>query len=149
LAWGGFGIGRNNVELIPKPMLTFNKNYFGLTILILSTEILIALFVDDAFARPYVGDALATILVYCFLKSFLKLQVLPVAIFALVFSFAIEFLQFLNIVERLGITSKVIRTVIGASFSWLDMLTYTAGIAIVLIAETLAKKEIKTAPDTR
>jgi hypothetical protein len=129
-------------------MLTFNKNYFGFAILIFCIEVLIALFVNDSFVRPYLGDVLVVILIYCFLKSFLKLPVLTVATFVLVFSFTIEFLQFLNIVEKLHLEkSKIARTVLGTSFSWIDLLTYIAGIAIVIAVEKYwLKKEIKTAP---
>lgn len=117
-------------------MLTFNKNYFVFTILIFFTEVLIALYVNDAFVRPYLGDVLVVILIYCFLKSFLKLPVLPVAIFVLLFAFGIELLQFLNIVEKLHLeNSRIARTVIGTSFSWIDLLTYIAGIAIVIVIE--------------
>jgi hypothetical protein len=127
-------------------MLTFNKNYFGFAILIFFIEVLIALFVNDSFIRPYLGDVLVVILIYCFLKSFLKLPVITVAIFVLFFSFAIEFLQFLNIVEKLHLEkSKLARTVIGTSFSWIDLLTYIAGIVIVIVVEKYRlKKEIKT-----
>ncbi|ESU28301.1 hypothetical protein FLJC2902T_16510 [Flavobacterium limnosediminis JC2902] len=126
-------------------MLTFNKNYFGLTILIFFIEVLIALFVHDSFVRPYLGDVLVVILIYCFLKSFLNLPVLTAAVSVLVFAFTIEFLQFLNIVEKLSLEkSKLARTVIGTSFSWIDLLTYIAGIAIVIAVEKYwLKKEIK------
>ncbi|MFV5695176.1 DUF2809 domain-containing protein [Flavobacterium sp. LB3P122] len=125
-------------------MLTFNKKYFGFAILFFLIEVLIALFVNDRFVRPYLGDVLVVILIYCFLKSFLKLPVLTVALFVLIFSFAIEFLQFLNIVEKLHLEkSKIARTVIGTSFSWIDLLTYIAGIAIVIAVEKylIKKKE--------
>ncbi|MFV5697936.1 DUF2809 domain-containing protein [Flavobacterium sp. ZT3R17] len=126
-------------------MLTFNKNYFGFAILIFLIEVLIALFVHDRFVRPYLGDVLVVILIYCFLKSFLKLPILTVALFVLLFSFTIEFLQFLNIVEKLHLEkSKIARTVIGTSFSWIDLLTYITGIAIVIIIEKYwLKNEIK------
>lgn len=117
-------------------MLTFNRNYFALAILFFIIEVLIALFVNDRFIRPYLGDVLVVILIYCFLRSFLKLPILTVAISVLVFSFAIEFLQYLNIVEKLGLEkSKIARTVIGTSSSWLDLLTYIVGIAIVIVVE--------------
>lgn len=117
-------------------MLTFNRNYFVLAILLFIIEVLIALFVNDRFIRPYLGDVLVVILIYCFLRSFLKLPILTVAISVLVFSFAIEFLQYLNIVEKLGLEkSKIARTIIGTSSSWLDLLTYIVGIAIVIIVE--------------
>ncbi len=132
-------------------MITFNKNYFGLASLIFGIEVLIAFYVTDNFVRPYLGDVLVVILIYCFLKSFLKLPVLIAALLVLAFSFAIEYLQFLHIVEKLGLEkSKMARTVIGTSFGWIDLLAYIVGIAIVLIVEKYwLKKEIKTAANSR
>jgi hypothetical protein len=126
-------------------MITFNKNYFGFAILTFIIEVLIALYIHDPFVRPYLGDVLVVILMYCFLKSFLKLPVLTVAVAVLIFSFTIEFLQYLNIVATLGLEkSKIARTVIGTSFSWIDFLTYIIGITIVLGVEKYwLKKEIK------
>lgn len=127
-------------------MLTFNKHYFGFAVLIFIIEVMIALFVNDNFVRPYLGDVLVVILIYCFIKSFLKLPVLNVAVFVLLFSFTIEFLQFLNIVEKLHLEkSKIARTVIGTSFSWIDLLTYIIGISIVILIEKYCqKKNLKT-----
>jgi hypothetical protein len=68
-------------------MITFNKNYFGLAILIFIIEVLIALFVSDSFVRPYLGDVLVVILIYCFIKSFLRLSVLSLAMGVLVLAF--------------------------------------------------------------
>lgn len=119
-------------------MLTFNKNYFGFAFLLFFIEVLIALCLNDRFVRPYLGDVLVVILMYCFLKSFLKLPVLTVAIAVLVFAFMIEFLQFLNLVEKLGLEkSKMAKTVIGTSFSWIDLLTYVIGITIVYVIEKI------------
>lgn len=117
-------------------MITFNKNYFGLAVLIFTVEVLIALFINDNFVRPYLGDVLVVILIYCFMRSFLNLPVFTLAMFVLAFSFTIELLQYINIVEKLGLQrSKIARTVIGTSFAWIDLLAYLAGIAIVLVVE--------------
>lgn len=117
-------------------MLTFNKNYFGFAFLLFFIEVLIALYVHDPFVRPYLGDVLVVILMYSFLKSFLQLPVVSIALFVLAFSFVIEWLQYLKVVETLGLeNSKIARTILGTSFSWIDVLTYVIGIAIVLIAE--------------
>jgi len=119
-----------------KSIANFNKNYFGLAVLIFTIEVLIALFVRDNFVRPYLGDVLVVILIYCFVRSFLNLPVFTLAIGVLIFSFTLEFLQYINIVEKLGLErSKIARTVIGTSFAWIDLLAYTAGIAIVLVVE--------------
>ncbi|WP_366069085.1 DUF2809 domain-containing protein [Flavobacterium sp.] len=53
-------------------MLTFNKTYFRLASLIFTVEILIALYVHDKIIRPYFGDVLVIVLIYCFIKSFFK-----------------------------------------------------------------------------
>ena len=122
-------------------MLHFNKTYFGLTMLLFITEVLIALYVHDNFIRPYIGDVLVVILIYCFIKSFLKLKVLTAVVLVLLFSFGIETLQYLNIVEKLRLENNTIaRTVIGTSFSWMDILSYVAGLIIVLVVEKSIKK---------
>ena len=42
-------------------MIRFNKHYFGLAVIILLVEVLIALYVHDDFIRPYLGDVLVVI----------------------------------------------------------------------------------------
>ncbi|MDD2656280.1 MAG: DUF2809 domain-containing protein [Patescibacteria group bacterium] len=105
---------------------------------------MIVFFVHDNFIRPYIGDMLVVILIYCFLKSFLKFSVLNIAIFVLAFSFTIEFFQYINIIKVLNLEkSKIAQTVLGTSFSYIDLITYIIGIAIVIIIEKYwLKKEI-------
>jgi hypothetical protein len=119
-------------------MFTFNKNYFGVAALIFAIEVMIALFVRDSFVRPYLGDVLVVILIYSFIKAFLDFPVLPVAIFVLLFAFTIELLQYIHIVEILGLRdSKIVSTVLGTSFAWYDMFAYIAGFVIILIGERM------------
>ncbi|MGX7666761.1 ribosomal maturation YjgA family protein [Flavobacterium pedocola] len=127
-------------------MLTFNRTYFLLATLIFNTEVMIALFVKDTFIRPYFGDVLVVILIYCFVKSFLKIPVLPAVVSVLLFSYLIEMLQYFNIVEVLNLGhSKVARIVIGSSFEWLDLVAYTAGACLTLLVEKvkISQKIIK------
>ncbi len=117
-------------------MLTFNKRYFIFTVLLFSVEVLIALFVHDRFVRPYVGDVLVVMLMYSFIRSFFKTPVTGTAIFVLAFAFAIEVLQYLKIVEVLGLqNSKVARTMIGTFFEWRDLVAYVIGFVIILVLE--------------
>lgn len=121
-------------------MLHFNKTYFGLTAILFLIEVVIALFVKDKFIRPYLGDVLVVILIYCFVKSFVKISVFKTALGVLLFAFTIEILQYCSLVEKLKLQhNTVAKTVIGTSFSWEDILAYIAGILIVLIAEKQCK----------
>jgi hypothetical protein len=117
-------------------MFTFNKKYLILTIILFVIEVLIAVFVRDAFVRPYVGDYLVVILIYCAVRTVLNASVWKVALGVLLFSFLIETLQYFHIVNRLGLENNVVaRTVIGYGFEWLDFVAYTMGILTVLAFE--------------
>jgi len=124
-------------------MFTFNKKYFYAALLLFLTEVFIALFVRDKFIRPYFGDVLVVIMLYCFVKSFFDVPALKVAIGVLVFACCIEFLQYLNIVGKMGLQHSVIaNTIIGNYFAWKDILAYVAGFLVVLLVEIfLVKKE--------
>lgn len=123
-------------------MCQFNRNYFLLTILLFLTEIAIAMYVHDDFIRPYFGDFLVVILLYCFVKSFIKVSVLIAASLVLVLSFGIEIAQYFNMVEKLGLQhSKIARVVLGNSFAWMDLLAYVLGILTVIGLETFRLKK--------
>ena len=125
-------------------MLTFNLKYFLLAIIFFITEVFIALFVHDGFIRPYVGDYLVVMLIYCAVKTFVKASPLKTAAGVLIFSYVVEVLQYLDIVERLGLSGNVIaKTVIGYGFEWWDILAYTLGVITILIMEQQTKKFYK------
>lgn len=116
----------------------FSRAYFAWAVILFITEVLIAIYLKHGFIRAYVGDVLVVILIYCFIKAFFRLPVLPVAIGVLLFAFTIETLQYFNIVDKIGLShSRLAVIVIGNSFSWGDMLTYIIGIVIVLLAEKI------------
>ncbi|MEZ4955241.1 MAG: DUF2809 domain-containing protein [Saprospiraceae bacterium] len=115
---------------------SFNKNYFLATLLLFLIEVGIALFVKDRFIRPYFGDFLVVILLYCFLKSFWNETPLKAGVYVLVFAFAIEIGQYFQLVKLIGLNhSELARTVIGTGFDWGDLVAYTLGILLVLILE--------------
>lgn len=126
-------------------MLRFNKTYFLLTILLFCTEVFIALFVHDNFIRPYFGDVLVVILIYCFIQTFFNLSKTKTAIYVLLFAFLIETLQYFNFITFLGLEkNKVAKTVIGNSFSFHDLLAYVVGILITLGIEKIVSKKKET-----
>jgi glycopeptide antibiotics resistance protein len=113
-------------------MLRFHKGYFLAATGLLLLEIFIALFVHDRFIRPYAGDFLATILLYCLLGSFFRASEWRLAGVALLISYIIEGLQYIDLLGRLGWHSRVARIVFGSHFEWGDMLAYTLGGAVAL-----------------
>jgi hypothetical protein len=118
-------------------MIRFNLKYFLLAVLLFIIEVLIALYVHDQIIRPYVGDLLVVILMYCAVKSILKVSVLRTAIAVLLFSYVIETLQYLEFIEFVGLQNNTLAsTVFGVGFSWIDMIAYTLGFAVILLAET-------------
>jgi len=119
-------------------VIKFNLKYFALAILLFIIETLIALFVNDGFIRPYFGDVLVVGLIYCFIKSFLNLEMLNTVTLVLAFSFLIEYLQYLNFVAILGWeNSKLANTVLGNSFAWEDIIAYTFGAVSIILIEKM------------
>ncbi|PZR30112.1 MAG: DUF2809 domain-containing protein [Azospira oryzae] len=125
-------------------MIVFNKTYFILSLLLFFIEVFIAVFIHDAIVRPYIGDLLVVILLYCMIRSVLNVSVWKTCWFVLAFSFLIELLQYFNIVTFLGLQDYALaRVVIGTSFQWIDLIAYTAGIIIVLLVESWKASDVK------
>jgi hypothetical protein len=117
-------------------LIRFAKKYFFLTVLLFITEVLIALFIHDNFVRPYAGDYLVVVLIYCFFMSFVSAPVWKIALATLLFSYLIETLQYFNLVGILGLQhSRIANIIIGNSFAWADILAYTLGIFTVVGVE--------------
>lgn len=123
-------------------MLKFRPAYFIAAIIIFIIEVLIALYIHDDIIRPYIGDTLVVILIYCFLRAFINSAPWKIATFTLLFAYTVEILQYFNIIEKLGLeNSKLARVVIGTSFAWTDLLAYTAGIIFILFIERKETRE--------
>ncbi len=117
-------------------MFNFDRRYFQLALILFAIEVFIAIFIRDRFIRPFVGDVLVVILIYCFVKSFVKLAAERVAVAVLIFACAIEILQYFQLVDRLGLQdNRIAQIVIGATFDWMDLVAYATGTAIVIAVE--------------
>ena len=102
--------------------------YFSLFLAFLLIEVFIALFVHDRFVRPYIGDVLVVVVIYFFLRIWIpeKYCWLPGAVF--VFAAGVEILQYFKLVEILGVSDNVfLRTVIGSTFDYKDVICYGIG----------------------
>lgn len=106
-----------------------NVSYLLGFLFLLILEIYIANYISDDFIRPYLGDFLVVILLYCFLMLISKATVAKGLISVLVFSFTIEFIQLIDISKVLGYQPpRIVMIILGSSFSLWDLLAYTLGI---------------------
>ena len=125
-------------------MLRFNPKYFVLALVLLIVEIAISLFVNDRFLRPYGGDTIAVVLLYCMLRSVLRFPYLSIAVFAWCFACCLEAAQATNLLSLIGLQdNEIARTVVGTSFAWLDILAYTAGFVLIIVCEKLLQKRTR------
>lgn len=106
---------------------------------LLATEIVIALFVNDAFVRPYVGDMLVTLLLCCLCRVIIpdKVRLLPVYVF--IFAAGVEIGQYFDLVALLGLEdNRILSIALGRTFSWLDLGCYAVGCAAAYFLDRLA-----------
>ncbi len=116
--------------------IKYNTTFLLATILLLSIEILIAIFLKSGFIRHTFGDYLVVILLYCFFKSFIDINSLVLGISVLILAFIIELLQLINILEILGLQhNNLIKLILGSTFHFSDLIAYTLGIISILIVE--------------
>jgi len=120
-------------------MISFNPKYFTVAIILFIIEVLIAVYLNDSFIRPYVGDFLVVILIYCFVKTFWRASVKTVALCVLVFSYVVEVLQYFKFVKLLGLqNSRLANVILGNTFVWNDIVAYTSGLFLVVCIERVS-----------
>ncbi len=114
----------------------FSRKYFLLTIIIFAIEVLIALFVKDTIVRPFVGDVLVVVLIYCFLQIFLTFSHWKIALGVLIFACLIEILQYFDFVKVIGLeNNRIISIALGRTFEWTDFAAYFVGFLMIIFSE--------------
>lgn len=102
--------------------------YLAAFIIIFMIEACIAVFVHDRFIRPYVGDALVVVLIYCFVRVILPGGAPRLPLYVFLFAVLAEVLQYFNLVDMLGLGgSRIARIILGSVFDWKDIASYGAG----------------------
>ena len=96
-------------------------------IIILAIEIYIAIFIKGGFIRHYIGDVLATAMLYAFGRAIFRVAPINLAIFVFIISLFIEALQYLKTLEILDVKSSILRIIFGGTFDWTDIICYLAG----------------------
>lgn len=116
--------------------MTFNYKGLLVFVCLFLTEVLIAKFVTQPFIRYRFGDFLVVIMIYYFVKTFVRTKPIYIAVFVLIFSFSIEFLQMSNLLEVMNLkNNKTANLILGNTFSVSDLLAYFLGIVSILILE--------------
>lgn len=112
-------------------------------LLLFAVEIFIGARMHDAIIRPYGGDFLVVIWLYCLVRSFVNWPVWKVAVGVLLFAYAIETLQYFGMADRLGFRGpSLMRTLLGSYFTWTDIFCYTLGILTVISWEGIVWKRL-------
>ena len=112
-------------------------------IIILAIEIYIAIFIKGGFIRHYIGDVLATAMLYAFGRAIFRVSPINLAIFVFVISLFIEALQYFKILEILGVKSSILRIIFGGTFDWTDIICYLAGCILAYMFENLSMQKSK------
>ena len=115
------------------PELTFSRRHALLSLLLFGIELLIGTQLDDAFIRPFVGDLLVVVLIYCLLRTLLEIPCYPLAIGVLVFAISVETGQYFHLAELLGVGHiRLARIIIGSTFDPKDLLAYLLGTMLIM-----------------
>src|ERR1700722_2238745 len=111
---------------------------FLCSLLLPGVEIFIGASMHGRIIRPYGGDYLVVILLYCLIRSCWEVPIVITALLVLLFSYVVEVSQYFHLADRLGLREpSLARTLLGTYFSWTDLLVYTLGILTVLGLEKL------------
>lgn len=113
--------------------LTFNRRAFGALLAVTVLEALIAtLGAPYPVLRGFVGDVVAVGWAYLAYRSFIRADVLPLAMAALLTGYAVELGQYLARHFGWRLEQPLLRIVLGSVPDWWDMLAYTLGFGLVL-----------------
>ena len=108
---------------------------------LLAVEVCIALFVHDAFVRPYVGDMLVTLLLCCMCRVAFpdKVHLLPVFVF--IFAACVEIGQYFDVVGLLGLAdNRLLSIALGRTFSWMDLVCYAIGCVVAIGLDVVVRR---------
>ncbi|RZM03789.1 MAG: DUF2809 domain-containing protein, partial [Pedobacter sp.] len=66
------------------------------------------------------------------------------ALFVLLYSYLLEYTQFLHLSRHLGVENSWIgRLILGNYFAWGDIVAYTGGVTLIIVLELLVAKRNK------
>ena len=114
--------------------------FLVVAVLILAVEIYIAVCVNGGFVRHYLGDVLAVILLYAFVRAIFSVTPSNLALKIFAFAAALELAQYFGAVQILGIENKILKVMIGGTFDFADLLCYAVGCVLAGAYEKFESK---------
>lgn len=115
-----------------------NLKSLTIFLLLLITEILIAVYFKSGFIRNNFGDYLVVLMLYYFFRSFMNLKPIYIALLTLCIAYTVEILQLINIIEILNLEQYTItKIILGTTFSIHDIIAYTLGFLTIVLIEKI------------
>ena len=116
--------------------------YCGIFIILLVSEVVIALFVNDRFIRPYVGDILVIGVICAFFRMFVPDRIRTLPLLTSAFAAGVELLQYFDFVSLLGLSDNRFSSILlGRTFDPKDIVCYVVGGVVFLAAEIFARRK--------
>lgn len=110
-------------------------------VLLLIVEVIIALYVHDDFIRPYIGDVLVVVVLYCFIRIFIPNGVNLMPLYIFIFAASVEVLQYFRLVEALILQDNTfLRVLIGSVFDSKDIICYGIGCVAIALVVGICKR---------
>lgn len=116
--------------------------YVAVFVVLLGIEVCIALFMHDSFVRPYIGDVLVVVVVYCAARIAFPCRFWLMSAAVFLFAAAVELVQ-LTELSSLFPEGGFIATVLGSTFDLKDLLCYAAGSALCLLWDIFVVRKCK------
>ena len=126
--------------------IRLDNKYLCAFIVVFMIEAIIAVFIHDNFIRPYLGDVLVVVLIYCFIKAFVRNETKLLPLYIFIFALLVEVGQYYNLAALLGLSDyRIARIIIGATFDIKDIACYMVGCVGLFLFKRLYERRIEQA----
>lgn len=106
--------------------------YLIVFLVLMAVETYIAVNVHDQFIRPYIGDVLVVIVLYCFVRMIVPDGIRYLPLYLFLFAVLVEVGQYFNMAAFLGLeNNRFAKIILGSTFDWKDIGCYGAGCLIL------------------
>lgn len=119
----------------------FRLQYAMAFVILMAVETVIALYIRDDIIRPYVGDILVVIVVYCLIRIWIPVRLSLLPLYVFIFAVCVEVLQYFDLVSILGLSgNRLARILLGSVFDIKDIGCYAVGCLLLALWEFRIRK---------